>query len=253
MKQSFSWWAFHKKPLTAEEVVREAARIGYAGVDLVPEEYWPVVRDGGLTIACVGGHGTLSDGMNKRENHDRIRAEVTARLEKAVHFGIPTLVVFSGNHVDGQSDEEGLDNTVAVLQKLAPEAEQAGVTLAMELLNSKRDHAGYQCDRTAWGVRVCEAVGSPRVKLLYDIYHMQIMEGDVIATIREHGAAHFSHYHTAGVPGRRDLDETQELYYPAICRAIQETGFDGFLGHEFLPKGDVLAALEAAYKTCNVE
>jgi hydroxypyruvate isomerase len=134
---------------------------------------------------------------------------------------------------------------------VAPLAEQAGVTLVLELLNSKKDHPDYQADHTAWGVRVCEAVGSPAVKLLYDIYHMQIMEGDVISCIQQNHQW-LAHYHTAGVPGRHDLDQEQELYYPAICRAIVATGYDGFLGHEFVPKGEPIAALEAAYKTCDV-
>ena len=253
MKQSFSLWAFHRKPLDVDELMRAAKKIGYDGVDLVPEEHWQRVRDHGLGIASTGGHGTLTDGMNKPSNHGRIKDEIAAKLEKAVEFEIPNLIVFSGNHVDGQSDEEGLENCAAILREVAPLAEKAGVNLAMELLNSKRDHAGYQCDRTEWGVRLCQVVGSPRVNLLYDIYHMQIMEGDVIATIRKYGADHFSHYHTAGNPGRKDLDEEQELYYPAIMRALKETGYTGYVGHEFIPKGDVIAALEAAYKTCKVD
>ncbi len=134
---------------------------------------------------------------------------------------------------------------------MARAAEDAGVNLVVELLNSKVNHKDYQCDHTAWGVRVCEQVASPRVKLLYDIYHMQIMEGDLIRTIREHHA-HFGHYHTGGNPGRNELDETQEIYYPPVIRAIQETGYDGYVGHEFIPKGDPIAAIEAAYALCDV-
>jgi hydroxypyruvate isomerase len=250
LKQSFSWWSFARKGVEPAHLIREAARIGYAAVDMPNEEFWPQVRDAGLVIAAVGGHGTLTDGLNRRENHDRITGEIEAALEKAVRFAIPNLIVFSGNR-NGVSDDEGADSTAEGLRRLAPLAEQAGVTLIMELLNSKVDHPDYQADRTAWGVRVCEKVGSPRVKLLYDIYHMQIMEGDPIRTIRE-SHAQIAHYHTAGNPGRQDLDEEQELYYPAIARAIRATGFDGYLAHEFRPKGDPIAALEAAFRTCDV-
>lgn len=250
MKQSFSWWSFCRGGVDPDALVGAAARIGYAGVDLVPEEHWERVRDAGLTIASVGGHQSLTDGLNRPENHDRIEGEIAAKLEQAVEWGIPNLVVFSGNR-NGLSDEEGAENTAAGLRRVARQAEQAGVTLIMELLNSKVNHADYQADRTAWGVVVCEQVGSPRVKLLYDIYHMQVMEGDVIATLQAN-TTHIAHYHTAGVPGRRDLDDQQELYYPAICRAIADTGYDGFLAHEFLPKGDPLAALEAAYSVCHI-
>ena len=248
MKQSLSWWAFCRQDVTPQMLVTEAKRIGYAGFDLVPEEHWGRVNDAGLTIACVGGHQSLTDGLNRRENHDRIAREIEQNLAKAVGARIPNLVVFSGNRV---GNEDGTDATVEVLQRVARAAEDAGVTLILELLNSKKDHPNYEADRAHWGVRVCEQVGSPCVKLLYDIYHMQIMEGDVIATIGAHHAQ-FAHYHTAGVPGRRDLDEAQELYYPAIVRAIEATGFDGFVGHEFLPKGETIPAMEEAFRICGV-
>jgi hydroxypyruvate isomerase len=249
MKQTLSWWAFCRQGMTPERLVSEAKRIGYAGFDLVPEEHWPVVADGGMVLACVAGHGTLTDGLNRRANHDRITGEIEASLEKAARWGIPNLVVFSGNRAEG--GEDGTDATVEGLRRVAPAAEQAGVTLVLELLNSKKDHPGYEADRTAWGAAVVDAVGSPRVKLLYDIYHMQVMEGDVIATVRAN-ADRIAHYHTAGVPGRKDPDDEQELYYPAVARAIAATGFAGFLGHEFMPKGDILAAMEAAFRTCDV-
>jgi len=250
MKQSFSWWSFCRGGVDPDALVQAAARIGYAGVDLVPEEHWERVRAAGLVIASVGGHQSLTDGLNRPQNHDRIETEIAAKLKQAVEWGIPNLVVFSGNR-NGLTDDEGAENTAVGLRRVARQAEQAGVTLIMELLNSKVNHADYQADYTAWGVSVCEKVGSPRIKLLYDIYHMQIMEGNVIASLQAN-AAHIAHYHTAGVPGRRDLDNDQELYYPAICRAIAATGFDGFLAHEFLPKGDPMAALEAAYNVCHI-
>ena len=161
---------------------------------------------------------------------------------------IPALIVFSGNR-NGLPDAAGIEHTAEGLQRVAKAAEQAGVTLVLELLNTKVDHPDYQCDHTAWGVDVCKLVNSPRVKLLYDIYHMQIMEGDVIRTIRDN-IAHIGHFHTAGNPGRNELDENQELYYPAICRAIAATDYDGYVGQEFTPKGDPVAALEQAYKAC---
>jgi len=250
MRQSFSWWSFHRNGIPAEDLLKAAKRIGYQAVELIGEDLWPVARDQGLAISAAGGHRSIESGLNRRENHDRIEAEIEANLKKVQPFGIKRLIVFSGSRA-GLSDERGAEITTEGLRRIAPLAEQAGVTLVLELLNSKKDHADYQADHTAWGVKVCEAVASPAVKLLYDIYHMQIMEGDVIATIRA-SSSHIGHYHTAGVPGRHDLDEEQELYYPAICRAIVATSYDGYLGHEFVPKGDPRAALEQAYKVCDV-
>ena len=248
MKQSLSWWAFYRQGVTPQMLVTEAKRIGYAGFDLVPQEHWGLVNDAGLTVTCVGGHSSLTDGLNRRENHDRICREIEENLIKAMQNWIPNLVVFSGNRT---GSDDGTDATVEALRRVVPFAEEVGVTLILELLNSKKDHPNYEADRTHWGASICEQVNSKRVKLLYDIYHMQVMEGDVIATV---GANHaqIAHYHTAGVPGRRDLDDAQELYYPAIVRAIEATGFDGFLGHEFLPKGDTIPAMEEAFRICNV-
>jgi hydroxypyruvate isomerase len=236
--------------LSPEELVRAAKRIGYQACELVPEEHWGLVRDAGLTIAAVAGHQSLTDGLNRVENHARIEDEIRANIAKAVEWGIPNLICFSGNRA-GLDDATGAEHTAAGLQSVAAAAEEAGIMLVVELLNSKVDHHDYQCDHTAWGAEVCRMVGSPYVKLLYDIYHMQIMEGDVIRTITDN-AALIGHYHTAGVPGRRDMDETQELYYPAIMRAIAQSGYEGFVGHEFIPKGDPVVALQSAYDLCNV-
>ena len=202
-------------------------------------------------IASHGGHQSISSGLNDVTQHDRIEAEIHKNLALAVKYEIPNLIVFSGERRAGLSEAEGAENCAVGLRRVAKAAEDAGVTLVMELLNSKVDHRGYQCDRSAWGIQVCESVGSPRVKLLYDIYHMQIMEGDIIRTIQE-GHAHFGHYHTAGNPGRRDMDDTQELNYPPILRAIAATGYDGYVGHEFIPKGDPVTALRAAFDLCAV-
>ena len=249
IQQSFAWWCFGRT-MPAPDLIAHALRIGYAGAEMVPEELWPQLKQAGLKIITSGGHNGIASGLNRMENHDRIEAELRANLHKAVQWEIPCLIVFSGNR-EGMHDHEGMKNTIAGLQRMAPLAEAAGVTLVMELLNSKVDHADYMCDRTAWGVEVCKAVNSPRVKLLYDIYHMQIMEGDVIRTIRDH-IAWIGHMHTAGNPGRHELDETQELYYPAIARAIAESGYAGYVGQEFMPIGNALAGLEQAYKACDV-
>ena len=182
--------------------------------------------------------------------HQEVEQELRSNIERAVRWRIPNLICFSGSR-GGLDDATGAEITAEGLRRVARAAEDAGVTLVLELLNSKIDHQDYQCDRTTWGIRVCEMVGSPRVKLLYDIYHMQIMEGDVIRTIRD-SHAYFGHYHTAGNPGRHDLDEGQELYYPAIMRAILATGYDGYVSHEFIPRGEPVTALKAAFDRCNV-
>ena len=211
----------------------------------MPPEYWSLVTDHGLAISSIQGHLPLEIGLNRVDHHERIEQEVRAAIANAQRLKIPTVLCFSGNR-GGLDDSKGMEVTVASLRKLAPVAEEAGVTLALELLNSKVDHPDYQADRTAWGARVCQAVASPRVKLLYDIYHMQIMEGDVIRTIRTfHPLIGF--YHTAGNPGRNDLDETQELNYPAILRAIKDTGYTGYIAHEFIPKANPVAALRTVF------
>jgi hydroxypyruvate isomerase len=245
LKSSFTWWSFAREGTTPEALVRAAAEIGYEGVELAGQEHWPLIAGAGLTIATERGHGTLTDGLNRRENHDRIEREIDANLALAQRWGIPVLICFSGNR-GGLDDEAGAEATAEGLRRVARAAEDAGVTLALELLNSKVNHPDYQCDRTEWGVKVCRWVDSPRVKLLYDVYHMQVMEGDVIRTIRQHHAD-FAHYHIAGNPGRNEPDESQELYYPAIFAAIRETGYDGWVGMEFTPRGDPIAALRSAF------
>jgi hydroxypyruvate isomerase len=250
IKQSISWWCFVRGDFTPEKLVKTAVEIGYDAIELVGEEHWPLIRDNGLVIASTGGHQSLTDGLNKPGNHDRIEKEIMENLEKAVKWGVPNLICFSGNR-NGMDDWTGAINTAKGLRRVAKAAEDAGVNLVVELLNSKVDHRDYQCDRTLWGVAVCEMVGSPRVRLLYDIYHMQIMEGDIIRTIRNYGG-YFGHYHTAGNPGRNDMDETQEMCYPPIMKAILAGGYDGYVGHEFIPKGNPVAALKTAYEMCNV-
>ena len=248
LKQSVSWWCFARAAIAPQELVRGAAEIGYAAFELAGQEHWQLIRDHGLVIASTGGHGSIESGLNRRDQHERIEGELRANIALAEHWGIPNLICFSGSRA-GLNDAEGAAITAEGLRRVAPMAEQAGVTLVLELLNSKVDHPDYQCDHTAWGVEVCRMVDSSRVKLLYDIYHMQIMEGDIIRTIRAHHQ-YFGHYHTAGNPGRNDMDDTQELNYPPIIRAIATTGYDGYIGHEFIPKGEPIAALRAAFELC---
>jgi hydroxypyruvate isomerase len=253
MKQSFAWWCFANRGVEAGELLAGAARLGYAGVELIDEAWWPLARKAGLQVAAVAGHGTLADGLNRRENAARIEAELLANIAKAEAARIPVLICFSGNRGAGVDDESGLDATAETLARVARRAEAAGVTLVVELLNSRVDHPGYMADRSAWGVRLCARVNSSAVRLLYDVYHMQIMEGDVMRTI---AAEHrwFAHYHTAGNPGRGEFaveggaaHPGQELNYAAILGAIRRTGFAGYVGHEFIPAGDPLAALARAH------
>ena len=258
IRQSFCLRAFWRQGVDVAALVRGAGRIGYAAVEIwdhagepLPlEELVATARDAGMVVASMGGHGTLTSGLNDPRQHGRIADELAASIELAVRHGIPNLICFSGNR-EGRNDEAAVEACAAGLRRVAPLAEQAGVNLNMELLNSRRNHPDYQADHTAWGVRVCEAVGSPRVKLLYDIYHMQIMEGDVIATIRAN-IGRIGHFHTAGNPGRGPLDANQELNYPAICRAIAETGYTVYVAHEFWGKGEPLEMLAAAYRTCDM-
>jgi len=248
IKQSVSAWCF-ERTTSPRDLARTLAEIGYAGVDLVDQEHWPLFKEHGLAIAAVNGHRSIEEGLNRRENHDRIEQEISANLDLAVRWGIANLIVFSGNR-RGLDDDAGAEITAEGLRRVAGAAEDAGVTLVLELLNSKVDHPDYQADHTAWGVRVCDMVGSSRVKLLYDIYHMQIMEGDIIRTIRDN-ASYIGHYHTAGNPGRHEIGAAQELYYPAIMRAILATGYSGYVGQEFVPAGDPTAALREAFEVCN--
>jgi hydroxypyruvate isomerase len=249
IRQSFSWWCFENRGLETDALLQGAKEIGYEAVDLIGEELWPVAKAAGLRISAIGGHASIEEGLNRRGNAARIEAELRANIAKAEEWGIPVLICFSGNR-GGISDEEGLAVCAETLARIAPVAESAGVALAVELLNSKVDHPDYQCDHTVWGAELCRLVNSPAVKLLYDIYHMQIMEGDIIRTIQAHHGV-VAHYHTAGNPGRGQPDATQEISYPAIYRAIAATGYRGYVSHEFLPAVPPLEALRLAYEACS--
>ncbi len=250
LQQAVSWWCFENKGLAPAELMRTMTEIGYTGVELLPPEYFQLAKDHNLSIVTIGGHGPLEVGLNKPENLVAIEAQLREKLAQAQQWNIPNLIVFSGNRA-GQDDASGQAITVEGLRKLAPMAEDAGVTLLLELLNSKVDHPDYMCDRMQWGVEVIKQSESPAVKLLYDIYHMQLMEGDIINTIRANHQ-HIGHYHTAGVPGRNEIDDAQELNYRAIMLAIQATGYTGYVGQEFVPKGDPIAGLTEAYRICDV-
>jgi hydroxypyruvate isomerase len=248
IRHSVSQWCFPDIPLaTLATAVRS---IGIESIELLEPADWPVVQRAGLVCAMGRGPDSIIDSFNRREHHAHLIPAFKERLNQAAAAGVPNIVCFSGNR-RGQSDEEGLDMCTEGFRQLVSTAEKVGVTLCLELLNSKVDHPDYQCDRTAWGVELCRRVGSERLKLLYDIYHMQIMEGDVIRTIRDHHAF-IGHYHTAGNPGRHEIDDTQELNYPAIMRAIKATGYTGFVGQEFLPTRDPLTSLREAVALCTV-
>ena len=197
----------------------------------------------------MAGHQSLPDGLNKRANHDRIESELRTSIDLAARHRVRGIICFSGNRNEGQSDSDAIDIVAEGLRRIAPYAQEKGVNVNLELLNSKVDHAGYQCDHTRWGAAVCRA-WTARVKLLYDIYHMQIMEGDIIRTIREN-IRWIGHFHTAGNPGRNEMNDCQELNYAGICRAIAATGYEGFVGHEFDPKGDLSDSLRQAFTLCD--
>jgi len=250
IKQSISWWCFDQGGMTIERMVRIAADIGYEAIELVEQKHWRVIKDHGLAIASMTGQSSIEEGFNRREHNDRLEREVRANIALAAQWGIPNVIVFSGNRA-GLDDKTGAEITAQGLKRLARIAWDEGVTLILELLNSKVDHPYYQADKTTWGVAVCQMVDSPAVKLLYDIYHMQVMEGDIIRTIREHHA-YFGHYHTAGNPGRQELDERQELQYKPIIQAIAATGYTGYLGQEFIPSVDPEVALRQAFEICTI-
>jgi hydroxypyruvate isomerase len=249
IRQAVSRWCY-KMPL--DELCARGKEMGLLGIDLLtPGPDFDVVRGQGMVCTLVNSHG-IAAGLNDPAHHEAVLATISASIEAAAGAGFPNVVCFAGNRREGLSDAEGADNCVAALRQIAGLAERKNVTLCLELLNSRRDHKGYMCDSTAWGAGVCERVGSGRVKLLYDIYHMQVNEGNVIATIRQY-KDYIAHYHTAGVPGRNEIDDTQELYYPAIMRAILETGYEGYVAHEFVPKRDPLTSLRQAVELCDVQ
>jgi hydroxypyruvate isomerase len=250
IKQAVCRGVFRGLDLQIEAMCREAARLGAWGIDLVGPEDFPVLKKHGLIPTMVPGGSSIKSGINDKRNHSRIDAAMREAIKAAAAAKAPNVIVLAGDR-EGISDEQGMDDCVAFLNNIKSLAEDQGVTLCLELLNSKVNHPGYMCDRTSWGVEVCKRVNSPRMKLLYDIYHMQIMEGDVIRTIQQN-IGFIGHFHTAGNPGRHEFDETQELNYPAICRAIAALGFPGYLAHEYTPTKAPLETLDKMMRLCEV-
>jgi hydroxypyruvate isomerase len=241
-------WCYKDIPL--ETMAQAAAGLGLESIELLDPADWPTLKKYGLTCAMANGTMTIRDGLNRLENHPKIVPSMIERLKACADARLPNVICFSGNRA-GMADELGLENCAIGLKQIVGAAEKAGVTVCMELLNSKVNHKDYMCDHTAWGVELCKRVGSERFKLLYDIYHMQIMEGDVIRTLTDNHAF-IAHYHTGGVPGRHEIDDGQELYYPAIMRAIKATGYTGFVAQEFVPARNPLASLGEGVKICTV-
>jgi hydroxypyruvate isomerase len=249
LKQSATRGCFGKG-VNLEDAAREAARLGLKGLDLIGSDDWPVLKKHGLIATMAPGGGTIADGLNRKENHAKIEQQLRDNISKAAAAGMPNVITFSGNR-RGISDEEGIDNCVIGLNLVKAMAEDKGITICMELLNSKVNHKDYHCDHTWWGAEIVKRVNSPRVKLLYDIYHMQIMEGDIIRTIREN-IQYIGHFHTAGNPGRHEIDATQELNYRPIAQAIVDLNFEGYLAHEYSPLRDPITSLDEAIRICDV-
>jgi len=249
IRQSVSRWCYQSIPL--EQLCASAAEMGLQAIDLLQPEEYEVPRRYGLVCSMgYAGGGEIASAMNRVENHAKIEENFRKFIPLAAKAGVPNVITFSGNR-GGMSDDEGAKNTIAGLNRVKKIAEDHGVTICMELLNSKVDHHDYMCDHTAWGVRVAQAVNSPRVKLLYDIYHMQIMEGDLLRTI-EQNIEWLGHFHTGGVPGRHELDGTQEVQWDAVMRGIAAAKFHGYVAHEFVPTRDPLTSLRQAVELCDV-
>lgn len=250
INHSVCQWCYGSIPL--EDFAKSAKEIGLKSIELLGPDQWAIVQKHGLTCAMANVTDLgLNKGFNDPSLHEKLLKDFSANIPKAADAGLKSVICFSGN-TNGLSSEQGLENCARGLEPVLKVAQKYHITLNMELLNSKVDHKDYQCDHTEWGVKLCEKLASPNFKLLYDIYHMQIMEGDVIATIRKH-QKYIGHYHTGGVPGRNEIDETQELYYPAIMKAIVDTGFKGFVAQEFIPKRpDKLASLKQGVGICDV-
>lgn len=250
INHSVCQWCYGSIPL--EDFAKSAKEMGLKSIELLGPDQWATVLKHGLTVAMaqVTDLG-LNKGFNDPSLHEKFLKDFSTNLPKAADAGLKSVICFSGN-TNGLSSEKGLENCARGLDPIMKVAQKYNINVCMELLNSKVDHKDYQCDHTEWGVQLAEKLGSPNFKLLYDIYHMQIMEGDVIATIRKH-QKYIGHYHTGGVPGRNEIDETQELYYPAIMKAIIDTGFKGFVAQEFIPKRpDKLASLKQGVSICDV-
>lgn len=245
MRQSFTWWSFAMgREIEPAPFLRQAAAAGVQGVEMLPQELWPLARDAGLTLVNVSGH-KLEEGFNDPSRHAALQGEVRRRIDAAAQGGVEAVIVFAGNRFGDGDDARAIAACVEGLAPVVAHAEAARVQLLIELLNSKVDHPGQQCDRTAFGAAVARGVGSPTLRLLYDGYHMQLMEGDLSRTIKANLDL-IGHVHTAGAPGRRDLDDRQEINWRAIAGLLRHLGYDRWVGHEFIPRGEPIAALRQA-------
>ena len=247
-QQSVCKWCYPK--MSVEDLAKSAAEMGLASVELLGERQWDAVKAQGLTCAMANGPSGIVRGWNRPQDHDKLIGRSKDLLPKVADAGLPNMIVFSGNRA-GLSDADGLKNCAKGLKKIMRTAEKQGVTVCMELLNSRVDHKDYQCDNTEWGVDLVNEVGSDRFKLLFDIYHMGVMGEEVIESI-QNNIAHIAHFHTGGVPGRHEIDDTQTLDYPRICQAIVDTGFKGYVAHEFIPTRDPMTSLAEAAEICTV-
>jgi hydroxypyruvate isomerase len=252
LKQGVTRGVFARN-MPLDDCCREAARLGITGFDLIEPADWPTLRKYGLVPSMYppGPGGTIPDALNRRENHDRLEASLRAAIDLSAANRVPNVITFSGNR-RGMADQEGADNCVAFLNRVKTHAEDKGVTIALELLNSRVNHRDYMFDHMAWGVDVVTRVNSPRVKILYDIYHAQIMDGDIVRTIRDNIAS-IAHFHTGGNPGRNDIDDTQELNYRFVTQQIAALGYTGYVTHEYSPKAgsDPIAVLAKAIEICD--
>jgi hydroxypyruvate isomerase len=248
LKQSLARWCYAKIPI--DDLCRAAADMGITGMDLVAPDDWPVLRKYGITPCMVQGVGTFNDAWNNKALHDKLEEQARASIVRAADAKVPNVITLFGAR-RGMSDQEGIDNCITGLNRVKKFAEDHGVTLCVELLNSKVDHKDYQGDHTSFGVAVVKAVDSPRVKLLYDAYHMQIMEGDLIRTIRDN-IQYIAHFHVAGVPGRHEIDDTQEVNWHAVAKAIADLNFQGYIAQEFTPTRDPLTSLKQAVELLTV-
>jgi sugar phosphate isomerase/epimerase len=247
INQTLCQWCYTK--LSLEELCRNGAELGYKGIDLVGPDTFPTLKKYNMVGTMTPSH-SIPKGLNHKENWDFCLNSIRKSIDATSEAGFPNVICFSGNRA-GMDDQEGLDNCAEALKQVVGDAEKKKVTICMELLNSKVNHPDYMCDHSKWGISLVKKVGSEHFKLLYDIYHMQIMEGDVIATIKKNHQ-YFGHYHTAGVPGRHEIDDSQELFYPAVVKAIIDTGYKGWLGQEFIPIHDTVASIAQAGKICDV-
>ncbi len=250
IKQAICRGCLRRSGMDIEQMAALVSKMGLVGIDFVGKKDWPIFKKYGLVATMARGAGSIRKGLNDKSMHTKFLDDFRSNIKDAAAYKWRNVIAMAGDR-KGISDEQGMDNCYAILKEAVKIAEDYGVTICMELLNSKVNHPGYMCDKSDWGFELCRRVNSPRFKMLYDIYHMQIMEGDLIATIRKN-INYIGHFHTAGVPGRHELDDNQEIYYPAVMRAIAETDYDGYVAHEYTPTRDPMKSLIQAVQTCDV-